>query len=198
MSRRKTSGAGLEGDSNTARLDLKQIERGVELILRGIGVDLADSNFVATPQRVARMYKEMLTPPKNTWTDFPSPTSGMIVLRGHHVFAICPHHLQVVELRAYVAYIPRTKVLGLSKLARAVESHLTKPIMQEELGDLVADALYEKVDAQGVAVTLAGVHGCLRARGIQTTGDVVTETLRGLFLHSQAARDEYLRIIGTP
>lgn len=179
-------------------MNTKLMERGVRLILQGMGVDLNDSNFKDTPRRVAKMYQEMLTPPANSWTDFPSPTTGMIVLRGHHVFAICPHHLMPVELRAYVAYIPKKRVLGLSKLARVVESHLTKPIMQEELGDLVADALDTKINAQGVAVTLAGAHGCMKYRGIQTTGDVVTETLRGLFLHSQAARDEYLRIIGTP
>lgn len=176
----------------------KQIADGVRLILRGMGVDLEDSNFKDTPQRVARLYAEMLTPQSNNWTSFPSPTNGMIILRGHRVFALCPHHLQVVELKAFVAYIPRKKVLGLSKLARVVEQHLTKPIMQEELGELVADSLYEQTDAQGVGVILSGAHGCMRYRGIETDGDVVTSTLRGLFIHSQSTREEFLRLVGRP
>lgn len=188
----------MESDSNTSRLSTKLIEQGVTLILRGMGVDLTDSNYVGTPDRVARMYRELLTPSRNNWATFPSPTSGMIVLRNHRVTAICPHHLQMVELHASVAYIPRRKVLGLSKLARAVEQHLTVPRLQEELGDLTADSLEQELQPQGVAVVLAGVHGCLRYRGIETDGDVVTSTLRGLFLHSPAAREEFQQIIGRP
>lgn len=168
------------------------------MMLDGMGVDLSDPNFAGTPKRVAKMYKEMLTPPVNNWATFPSPSSGMIVLRGHRVFAICPHHLMPVELRAYVAYIPKKKVLGLSKLARAVESVLTKPIMQEELGDRVASLLDDTIDGNGCAVVLAGSHGCMRYRGIETDGDVVTAAVRGLFMHSTATRDEFYRIIGRP
>lgn len=179
-------------------MDKKKIEQGVRLVLQGMGVDLTDSNFRDTPKRVARLYKEMLTPQKNNWASFPSPTGGMIILRGHRVFAICPHHLQVVELKAFVAYIPNKKVLGLSKLARVVEQHLTIPIMQETLGDLVAESLNDQINPQGVAVVLAGKHGCMRYRGIETDGDVVTSAMRGLFLHGQAAREEFLQLIGRP
>lgn len=179
-------------------INQKQLEAGARLILKGMGVDLNDSNFKDTPKRVAKLYHEMLTPRLNNMTDFPSPTKGMIVLRNHTVFALCPHHLLPVELRAYVAYIPKGKVLGLSKLARVVESQLTKPIMQEELGELTANALEEALNPQGVAVVLAGQHGCMRYRGVETTGDVVTSALRGLFLHSDATRDEFYQLIGRP
>lgn len=179
-------------------MDTKKIEKGVRLILQGLDLDLTESNYRDTPKRVARLYKEMLTPQRNNWTAFPSPTTGVILLRGHRIFAICPHHLQVVELRAYVAYIPRDRVLGLSKLARVVEQHLTRPIMQEELGDLTANSIDTQLQPQGVAVILAGQHGCMRYRGIETDGDVVTSAMRGLFLHSPAARDELLRLIGRP
>lgn len=161
-------------------------------------VDLNDSNFKETPERVARMYQEMLTPPDNNFAQFPSPTKGMIILRGHRVFAICPHHLMPVELKAYVGYIPKKNVLGLSKLARIVEQHLTRPIMQEELGDLVADTLYNDLGCEGSAVVLAGAHGCMRYRGIQTQGDVVTRALRGLFFHSPQTRAEFDASIGVP
>lgn len=198
MSRRKVKGTRMEGHSDSTRLNLELMEQGALLILRGMGVDLTDSNFKDTPRRVAKMYCELLTPKVNNMTSFPSPTRGMIVLRNHKVFALCPHHLLPVQLKASVAYIPSKRVLGLSKLARIVEQHLTRPIMQEELGDLTADTLYEVLEPQGVAVTLSGSHECMQARGVETTGDVVTSTLRGLFLHSESARLEYQNIIGRP
>lgn len=179
-------------------LNASKLEQGARLILEGMGVDMEDSNFKDTPKRVARMYSQLLTPQKNNWMTFPSPTKGMIVLRNHTVFALCPHHLLPVELRAYVAYIPNDKVLGLSKLARVVEQHLTKPIMQEELGDLTVDSLVTQLVPQGAAVVLAGTHGCMRYRGIETSGDVATMHLRGLFLHSPAAREEFYSVIGKP
>lgn len=180
------------------KLNMELLEKGALTLLQGMGVNLEDSNFRDTPKRVARMYAQLLTPQENNWKTFPSPTKGMIVLRNHRVFALCPHHLLPVELKAYVAYIPADKVLGLSKLARVVEQQLTEPIMQEELGDKTADALVRALEPQGVMVVLAGEHGCMKYRGIETTGDVVTSTVRGLFMHAQQVRDEFLRLIGTP
>lgn len=179
-------------------MNTKQIEKGVALILQGMGCDLTESNFEGTPARVAKLYTELLTPQSNNWATFPSPTDGMVVLRGHRVFALCPHHLQVVELKAYVAYVPHKVVLGLSKLARCVEQHLTRPILQEELATLVADTLEETLSPRGVAVVLAGAHGCMRYRGIETDGDVVTPVMRGYFMHSEQTRNEFYRIIGYP
>lgn len=178
--------------------DLALMEKGILMVLDGMGVDLKDSNFVGTPRRVSKMYAEMLTPRENNWASFPTPSSGMIVLRGHKVYALCPHHLMPVELYAYVAYIPSKKVLGLSKLARVVESQLTKPIMQEELGEAVASALMEALATDNVACVLAGEHGCMRYRGVLTDGDVVTSALKGLFLHASQTREEFYQIIGRP
>lgn len=179
-------------------INKKLLEQGARLILRGMDVDLDDSNFKDTPKRVARMYAQLLTPQRNNWATFPSPTTGMIVLRNHQVWALCPHHLLPVGLRAYVAYIPQKRVLGLSKLARVVEQQLTQPIMQEQLGDQTVESLVDALSPQGAAVVLAGEHGCMKIRGVESTGDVVTSALRGLFLHSQATRDEFYRLIGRP
>lgn len=181
-------------------MDLKKMEKGVALILDGMGVDRKDSNFLDTPTRVAKMYQQMLTPQVNNWTTFPSPSKGMIVLRGHRVFALCPHHLMPVELRAYVAYIPKERVLGLSKLCRVVEEHLREPIMQEDLARRVADTLFKhkELSPEGVAIVLAGQHGCMRYRGVETDGDVVASEMRGLFLHSPSTREEFLSFIGKP
>ncbi len=89
-------------------------------------------------------------------------------------------------------------MLGLSKLARVVEQHLTRPITQEELSEKVATTLFDRMSPEGVAVVLAGEHGCMRYRGIETTGDVVSATYRGIFQHSGVTRDEFLSLIGRP
>lgn len=179
-------------------INMKQLEQGALLILKGMGVDLDDPDFKDTPKRVAKMYKEMLTPQDNNWASFPGETAGMVILRNHKVFALCPHHLLPVELRAYVGYIPGQQVLGLSKLARVVENQLTTPIKQETLGELVADALIKEAGAQGCGVVLAGEHGCMKFRGVETSGDIVTSAMRGLFLHGEKVRGEFLALIGKP
>jgi GTP cyclohydrolase I len=174
------------------------MRQGIVLLLKGMGVDLEDPNFKGTPERVAKMYQEMLTPQENSWATFPARKSDMIVLRGHKVIALCPHHLQVVEIKACVGYIPGKTVLGLSKLARVVEQHLTTPVLQEDLADSIADSLEEHLDPKGIGVVLTGVHGCLRFRGVESDGDVVTSVMRGVLLLNPTARSEFLQIVGRP
>jgi GTP cyclohydrolase I len=179
-------------------MNQKMMEKGVELLLRGMGVDPSDPNFEGTPGRVARMFKEMLTPEANNWSTFPAKASDLIILRGHKVVAVCPHHLQPVEIRCAIGYIPHKETLGLSKLARVVEEQLTIPIMQEDLAEAVATALQQKIDPKGVGVVLAGVHGCMRYRGIRSSGDVITSVMKGVLLLNPAARSEFLQLIGSP
>lgn len=180
------------------RLDPVKLQQGVKLLLQGMGVDLKDSHYKDTPKRVAKMYMQLLTPQVSEMTSFESDTTGMIVLRNHRVFALCPHHLMPVELNCCVAYIPRKKMLGLSKLARIVERQLTRPITQEMLGELVADDLFKETEPEGCSVVLSGEHGCMKYRGIETTGDVVHAVHRGIFMHSATTREEFFRIIGRP
>lgn len=172
------------------------MEKGVELILRGMGADLNDPNFTATPRRVARMFEELLTPEKNSWATFPARAADMVVLTGHKVTGLCPHHLQPVEITAHVGYIPNKLTVGLSKLARAVEDSLTRPIMQEELADEVADVLEKRLEPKGCGVILSGVHGCMRHRGVKTDGVVVTSVMRGVFLLNPTARMEFMQLVG--
>lgn len=179
-------------------MNKKQMERGVTLLLQGMGCDLNDPNFIDTPSRVARMYEEMLTPRHNNWKSFPAKVSDLVILRGHRVVAICPHHLQPVELRCCIGYIPNETTVGLSKLARVVEEQLTHPMMQEDLGDKVADALEKRLKPKGIGVVLVGVHGCMRFRGVRTSGDVITSEMRGVLLLNSAARAEFMQLIGSP
>jgi len=183
---------------STGQFDEKLMEEGVRLLLRGMGQDLTDPNFVDTPRRVSKLFREMLTPQQNNWTTFPAQAADLIVLRGHKVVALCPHHLQPVVLTAYVGYIPNELTIGLSKLARVVEEHLTKPIMQEDLGDAIADSLEKRLKPKGTGVVLTGIHGCMRFRGVESDGDVVTSVMRGVLLLNPTARQEFLQIVGRP
>jgi len=179
-------------------MNLDKMESGVKLLLEGMGADLQDPNYEGTPQRVARMYQEMLTPQKNNWKTFPATDSDLIVLRGHKVVALCPHHLLPAVITCHVGYIPNKKTLGLSKLARAVEEHLRMPILQEDLAEAVAHTLEERLDPKGTGVVLAGRHGCMTFRGVESDGDVVISAMKGVLLLNPTARGEFLQIVGRP
>jgi GTP cyclohydrolase I len=176
-------------------MDLKVMQQGVEMLLRGMDVDLADPNFSGTPERVARMYREMLTPQENTWATFPAKTNDMIILRGHRAWGICPHHLLPVELMCNVGYVPNRLACGLSKLARACEEPLTSPMLQEDLAHEIANSVNERLDPKGVAVVLYGRHNCMSSRGVRTDGDIITSVMRGVFLLVPTAREEFLSLI---
>jgi GTP cyclohydrolase I len=178
----------------------EKMEYGIEIFLEGlIGPNWReDPNFFDTPARVSKAYIEMLTPSLNNWKIFPAKSSDMVVLRGHIVFGICPHHLFPVEMKAYVGYIPNKHTIGVSKLARAVESTLHVPALQEDLTHAVSAALEKHLEPKGCAVTITGIHGCMRCRGVRSTGDIVTSVMTGVFLLNPNAKAEFLQIIGTP
>jgi GTP cyclohydrolase I len=178
--------------------NIKMMEAGIKMFLQGLGVDLEDENYRDTPRRVAAMYLELFTRKEFKFATFPSGRSDLVILRGHKCHGICPHHLVLVEMRVYIGYIPHHKVVGLSKLARAAEAPLTRPILQEDYTTEVASLIKRELDPTGVAVTVAATHGCMRCRGIETDGDVVTSSMHGVFLHNPAAKAEFLHIIGRP
>lgn len=179
-------------------MNRKQIEDGVRLMLKGMNCAIEEPDFRGTPQRVAKMYLELFSPPRNNFRTFPVQHGGLVLLRGHRAFGVCPHHLLPFEMRVHVGYIPNKKVLGLSKLARVVESQLTGPILQEVLTDRVAYDLFNRTDAKGAGCVVVGEHGCMRCRGVRTTGDIVTSSMQGVFLLNPTAREEFLRLIGRP
>jgi GTP cyclohydrolase I len=178
------------------RFNSRKMEAGVKLLLEGMGMDNNNPDFQGTPKRVAKLYREMLSPKRQEATvAFPSIYAGMVILRHHLVHTMCPHHLLPVEMEVSVGYIPGKKTLGLSKLARIAESVLTKPIKQEEFTDLVAYRLSQLADPKGIGVYVVGKHGCMRHRGVHTRGDVVTSTMRGAFFVNSATRSEFLEIV---
>lgn len=181
-----------------SKRSLSKMERGVRLLLEGMGVDTNDPNFRDTPKRVAKMYNEMFTPRKNNYRSFVDAYDEMVLLRGHEVHGVCPHHLVPVEMRVYLAYLPQGRVLGLSKLARTVESQLTGPVLQESFTDSIVSSLHARIHPKGIACVVVGRHGCMHHRGVRTDADVVTSKMHGVFLLNPTAREEFLRLIGRP
>lgn len=179
-------------------MNLKQMEQGVLLLLKGMGLNPAEANYRGTPGRVARMYKELLTPKESRWSFFPAASSDLVLLRRHQVVGLCPHHLLPIEYSCSVGYIPAKRTVGLSKLARIVETQCVIPLLQEDLTHNVALALEEQLQPRGVGVITAGRHGCMTFRGVKTNGDVVVSVMRGIFHTDAAARTELLDLIGRP
>lgn len=163
-------------------IDQGKIERGVEFILQGLGVDIKDHNYLETPERVARMYQEMFGAKEREWATFEEAFSDFIMLKGHTLYGLCPHHLLPVELNVSLAYVPNGHVLGLSKLARICDETNTGPMLQERFTIEVLSKLEELCPSiQGAACLIDGQHGCTKVRGVKSDGRFTTYRLSGVF-----------------
>lgn len=163
------------------------IEQGVQLILRGLGCDLKDHNFTDTPERYAKALEEMFGGDDNEWATFSEEYTDFILLRGHNMYSLCPHHLFPVKFEVSLAYIPgpvsdNGNVLGLSKLARLLHDCNRGPLLQEAFTKKAIERLHSICDGVlGAACLVQGEHGCLSMRGVRSTADFVTYRLDGLF-----------------
>jgi GTP cyclohydrolase I len=184
--------------------DLDKVERGVRLILEGIGEDLARDGMRETPVRVARMYEEITTglredPSENLKIVFEEGHDEMVMVRDIPMYSICEHHLLPFIGRAHVAYIPnqRGQLTGLSKLARLVDGLAKRPQVQERLTSQVADALMGRLAPLGALVVIEAEHLCMSMRGVRKPGAVtVTSAVRGVFRDSMRTRLEAMNLIG--
>ncbi len=157
-------------------------------------IDTKREGLEDTPKRVAKFYKEFLTPEPFTFTTFESEEyDSMIIQTGIPFYSLCEHHLLPFFGTATIAYLPNDRIVGLSKLARTIDFYSRRLQNQERITKQVADRLYEELDAKGVAVTLEARHLCMEMRGIKKPGAVTTtSTLLGLFRDNQSVRQEYL------
>lgn len=179
-------------------MNQKLIQLGVLNILEGLGADIKHPDFKRTPERVARMYKELLGPPKITWSMFPGHGyAEMIVHRGHQTWGMCPHHLLPISMEVAVGYIPRSKgyVPGLSKIPRLVEKFARRLVIQEAVGVDVVDFLMKRLKLQGAACVIKGEHLCMKMRGVKSSGHVTTSALAGVFFEKPEVRAEFMAIV---
>lgn len=176
-------------------MDLAKIERGVELILKGLGCDLADRNFMDTPDRVARFYSEMFSAKDTEWATFPEDYTDFILLRRHRMWSLCPHHLIPVRLDVSLAYIPDGQVLGLSKLARVLDEANNRPLLQERFTKEVLERVHQICHGvKGCAVLVEGQHGCTLIRGVRSDAEFVTYRMDGVFREQPELEERFFQL----
>ena len=171
-------------------------------ILAGIGEDPDREGLIETPQRAAkamaylcRGYKQDLNTVVND-AIFSSDNDDMIIVKDIELYSLCEHHVLPFIGRAHVAYLPRGKVIGLSKIARIVDMYARRLQIQENLTVQIADAISEAIQPAGVAVTIEAEHLCMKMRGVEKQNSTMkTSVMLGTFRESQATRMEYLQLI---
>jgi GTP cyclohydrolase I len=182
-------------------IDIEKIEKAVREILLAVGEDVDREGLKRTPQRVARMYAELLAgmhedPKEHLQSVFTESYDEIVLLRGIPFYSICEHHLMPFIGSAHVAYLPSGGILGVSKLARIVDCFARRLQTQERLTGQIADFIMNSLKPQGVAVVLEASHSCMTIRGIKKPGSVmVTSALRGIFRRDPKSRSEVLGLM---
>jgi GTP cyclohydrolase I len=180
---------------------LATIAHHVRGILTALGLDLQDPNLAETDLRVAKMYIEMFgglaegAEPKVTTFPNEEGYSHMVMEKQIPFYSMCAHHLIPFYGHAHIAYIPRDRILGLSKFARILEFYAKRPQLQERLTEQVVTYLEDKLQPLGAMVVIEARHLCVEMRGVKKPGALtVTSALRGIF-HQKPVREEFLDLL---
>jgi GTP cyclohydrolase I len=187
--------------SAEAEIDKQRLEAAVREILFAIGEDPDREGLRQTPHRVAEAYEELFAglredPRDHLRTTFDEDHKEMVVLRDIPFASLCEHHLLPFTGMAHVGYIPRGRIVGLSKLARLVEGYARRPQVQERLTSEVADAMMDELQPDGCGVVVEAVHTCMTIRGIEKAGaTMVTSAMRGGFRNRPETRAEFMTIL---
>lgn len=179
--------------------NLERVENAVHEILLGIGEDAQRQGLVGTPNRVARAYAELLdgyrTDPIKLVNDalFDVEYNDMVIVRDIEFHSMCEHHILPFIGHAHVAYIPKGKVIGLSKIPRIVDLFAHRLQLQERLSHQIAEFIQQAIRPMGVAVVIEGVHMCGSLRGVKKhDAKMVTSAMLGLFLKDARTRGEFM------
>jgi GTP cyclohydrolase I len=181
------------------RIDGLSAAQAVEDLLRALGEDPTRAGLLRTPERVARMYGELLAgytvDPVALVNDalFEENYDAMIVVRDIEFFSLCEHHLLPFMGRAHVAYLPKGRVIGLSKIPRIVDMYARRLQVQERMTRQIAEFVAEILQPRGVAVVVEGLHLCATMRGVKKRdARMTTSAMLGAFRNSLATRQEFL------
>ena len=175
-------------------IDTKAIEEHIRGILVALGDDPDREGLKETPQRVAKMYEEVFAGMNytnkeiarmfdKTFEEADPDHHDLILVRDIDVFSYCEHHMALMyDMKVSVGYLPKGKVIGLSKIARIADMAARRLQLQERLGRDIAEIISMVTGSEDVAVVISGCHSCMTARGIQKPGTrTITETYRGKF-----------------
>jgi GTP cyclohydrolase I len=180
-------------------IDLARAEAAVVELLTALGADLGEEGLRDTPRRVASAYAELLTARPFNLTTFPNDEGydELVVARAIPFHSLCEHHLLPFHGVAHVGYVPGERILGLSKLARVVETFARRLQVQERLTVQVANWLEEQLAPRGVGVVIEAEHLCLSLRGVQAPGTrAVTSAVHGLLRDDARSRQEFFALAG--
>jgi len=207
LKRVKTSDAAAGSKSQAAgRPSKEEAEEAVRTLIRWAGDDPTREGLLGTPNRVVRAYEEFFSgydedPAEILGRTF-DETGGydeMVVLRDIEFFSHCEHHIVPIVGKAHIGYLPDQRVLGISKLARLVETFARRLQIQEKLTAEIANGLNDALKPKGVAVVIEAVHQCMTMRGVKKPGvSLVTSRMLGSFREDEKTRREFLSIIGNP
>jgi GTP cyclohydrolase I len=187
--------SGLSEDEKQAKIEAHFTE-----IMRTLDLDLTDDSLCDTPRRIAKMYvREIFSGldyrkfPRITVVENKMKVDEMIKIRSIDLFSTCEHHFVAIDGKAAVAYIPKQKVVGLSKINRIVRFFAQRPQIQERLTEQVLLAMQTLLETDDVAVSIRAEHYCVKARGVMdSSSDTTTTALGGAFKSNTDTRKEFL------
>ena len=196
----------IDETGNIDRPSREEAEQAVRTLIRWAGDDPDRQGLRGTPGRVVRAYDEFFVgyrqDPVEILQQTFDETDGydeMIVLRDIEFFSHCEHHIVPIIGKVHVGYLPKERVVGISKLARVVEIFARRMQIQEKMTAQIANTLNEVLAPKGVAVVIEAVHQCMTTRGVQKPGvSLVTSRMLGDFRDDAMTRREFLSIIGNP
>jgi GTP cyclohydrolase I len=182
---------------------IKAISNNFRQIMTTLGLDLNDDSLKQTPDRVARMYVREIFAGLNA-NNFPSITSidnklaynEMVTVKDVSIISVCEHHFVTIDGRATISYIPKDRVIGLSKINRIARFFSRRPQVQERLTKQIADCLSHVLETPDVAVNIVAKHYCVIQRGVEdVSSSTVTSDLRGAFREDPRTRSEFLSVV---
>ncbi len=182
-------------------VDQTKIEEAVRMLLEGIGEDVNREGLQETPERIARMYGEIFAgmeedAGEHLTKTFAVASNEIVVVKNITFYSICEHHLMPFYGRAHIAYLPDGKVVGLSKLARAVEVYARRPQIQEQMTVQIVEAVMEHLKPQGAIVMMEAEHLCMTMRGVEKPGSrTMTLASRGCFQEDPRWQELFFRLI---
>ena len=182
-------------------INQEKIAAGVRMIIEAIGDDPDREGLKDTARRVARMYGEFFQglhedPRTYLQVVFDEQHDEMVLVKDVPFHSMCEHHLLPFHGRVHAAYIPRGRVVGLSKIARVIEVFARRPQVQERMTAQIADLMTDELDAHGVGVVVEASHTCMTMRGVKKPGSLmVTSAMRGSFKTDQSTRSEFMSLV---
>jgi len=181
----------------------QQAEEAVRILLRWAGEDPAREGLLDTPKRVVKAYRDWFSGYGEDPADYLKRTfkevegyDEMVVLRDIEFESHCEHHMAPIIGRVHVGYLPRNRVVGISKLARVVDAYAKRLQVQEKLTAQIAQCIQDTLQPHGVGVIVEASHECMTTRGVHKRGvSMVTSTLLGSFRSDPSTRQEFMRLV---